>query len=57
MAATFFVIGINNETLRDINSLTLSPFFVTDEEVLLIGAAFHEAVAMSHLGSQLASLH
>ena len=52
MAASFFVIGIYNETLNS-GVETHSPYFVIDEEVLPIGAAFHAAVAMSYFDSQL----
>ncbi|KAJ1394548.1 Peptidase M20 [Sesbania bispinosa] len=56
MAASFFVIGIYNETLKS-GIETHSPHFVIDEEVLPIGAAFHAAVAISYFDSQLSLIH
>ncbi|KAI4300530.1 hypothetical protein L6164_033899 [Bauhinia variegata] len=46
--ASFFLIGIYNETIKSGERLH-SPRFVIDEEVLPIGAAFHAAVAISYL--------
>lgn len=57
MAASFFVIGISNETLIKSVIETHSPYFVIDEDVLPIGAAFHAAVAMAYFDSQLPSQH
>lgn len=48
MAAAFFFIGIQNETLRSGNALH-TPHLIIDEEVLPIGAALHAAVAISYL--------
>ncbi|CAL5334451.1 unnamed protein product [Camellia sinensis] len=48
MAATYFMIGTMNETIKSNKGLH-SPHFVADEEVLPIGAAFHAAVAISYL--------
>lgn len=48
MAATFFMIGTMNETIKSNKGLH-SPHFVADEEVLPIGAALHAAVAISYL--------
>lgn len=56
MPAAFFMIGIKNETIKSDKSLH-SPFFVLDEEVLPIGAAFHAAVAISYLESHAVELH
>ncbi|KAK7284818.1 hypothetical protein RJT34_19571 [Clitoria ternatea] len=55
MAASFFLIGIQNETAKS-GTQTHSPYFVIDEEVLPIGAAFHAAVALSYFHTQLPSL-
>ncbi|KAK9156806.1 hypothetical protein Scep_003380 [Stephania cephalantha] len=51
MAAAFFSIGIRNERRLKSNTPLHSPYFVVDEEVLPIGAAFHAAVAMAYLDS------
>ncbi|KAJ6778483.1 PEPTIDASE M20 FAMILY MEMBER [Salix koriyanagi] len=48
MKAAFFFIGTKNEAVRSVKRLH-SPYFVIDEEVLPIGAAFHAAVAISYL--------
>ncbi|XP_027349271.1 LOW QUALITY PROTEIN: IAA-amino acid hydrolase ILR1-like 7 [Abrus precatorius] len=56
MAASFFVIGIYNETMNS-GTQTHSPYFVLDEEVLPIGAAFYAAVAISYFDSQLPLLN
>ena len=48
MKAAFFFIGTKNEGVRSVKRLH-SPYFVIDEEVLPIGAAFHAAVAISLL--------
>ncbi|KAI3886740.1 hypothetical protein MKX03_006883 [Papaver bracteatum] len=49
MAAAFFFIGVNNDTMKPVKGLH-SSHFIADEEVLPIGAAFHAAVAMTYLG-------
>ncbi|KAF9664906.1 hypothetical protein SADUNF_Sadunf16G0066600 [Salix dunnii] len=48
MKAAFFFIGAKNEAVKSVKRLH-SPYFVIDEEVLPIGAAFHAAVAISYL--------
>ncbi|KAI4300528.1 hypothetical protein L6164_033897 [Bauhinia variegata] len=50
MASLFFILGIYNETIKS-GMQTHSPYFVLDEQVLPIGAAFHAAVAISYLDS------
>lgn len=52
MAASIFGIGIHNETQKTRLSLH-SSYFVIDEDVLPIGAAFHAAVAISYLAHHL----
>ncbi|XWS59433.1 hypothetical protein CRYUN_Cryun08bG0121400 [Craigia yunnanensis] len=49
IAATFFMIGTNNETQKQILRRLHTPYLIIDEEVLPIGAAFHAAVAISYL--------
>ncbi|KAK8914553.1 IAA-amino acid hydrolase ILR1-like 3 [Platanthera zijinensis] len=48
MSAALFTIGIRNESLGSIHT-THSPYFMVDEEVLPIGAAFHAGVALAYL--------
>ncbi|KAL6862434.1 hypothetical protein ACP4OV_016775 [Aristida adscensionis] len=49
MAGVFFNIGVGNgSTMVTVHS-THSPYFVIDEDVLPIGAAFHAAVAIEYL--------
>ncbi|KAF7818821.1 IAA-amino acid hydrolase ILR1-like 3 [Senna tora] len=48
MASSFFLLGIRNVTLNSLIE-THSPYFVIDDNVLPIGAAFHAAVAISYL--------
>ncbi|OEL18641.1 IAA-amino acid hydrolase ILR1-like 7 [Dichanthelium oligosanthes] len=49
MAGAFFNIGIRNEsTMATVHKLH-SPYFVVDEDVLPVGAAFHAAVAFEYL--------
>lgn len=48
MAASIFGIGTNNKTQKTGLSVH-SPYFVIDEDVLPIGAAFHASVAISYL--------
>ncbi|KAG6744985.1 hypothetical protein POTOM_051626 [Populus tomentosa] len=48
MKAAFFFIGTKNETVKTVKRLH-SPYFVIDEEVLSIGAAFHAAVSIAYL--------
>ncbi|KAI3975001.1 hypothetical protein MKX01_005112 [Papaver californicum] len=48
MAAAFFLIGVKNDTMKQVKGLHSSRF-IADEEVLPIGAAFHAAVAMTYL--------
>ncbi|KAL5545772.1 hypothetical protein UlMin_005459 [Ulmus minor] len=52
MAAAYFSIGTMNESLGSHKELH-TPYFVIDEEVLPIGAAFHSAVAISFLAQSL----
>ncbi|KAF5473521.1 hypothetical protein F2P56_010125 [Juglans regia] len=47
-AASIFVVGIKNKTLKSDQPLH-SPYFFIDEEALPIGAALHTAVAISYL--------
>lgn len=49
MAGAFFVIGVGNETTMKQVRTTHSPYFVIDEDVLPVGAAFHAAVAIDYL--------
>ncbi|KAI5061357.1 hypothetical protein GOP47_0023862 [Adiantum capillus-veneris] len=46
--ASFFFMGIKNESYGSVHSLH-SPFFVVDEEVLAIGATMHAAIAYRYL--------
>ncbi|KAG0500870.1 hypothetical protein HPP92_000942 [Vanilla planifolia] len=48
MLAALFAIGMRNESFGSTHP-NHSPFFVVDEEVLPLGAAFHAAVAMTYL--------
>lgn len=48
MPAALFTVGIRNESLGSIHT-THSPYFMVDEEVLPIGAAFHAGVALAYL--------
>ncbi|CAH9071607.1 unnamed protein product [Cuscuta epithymum] len=48
MPAAFFNIGARNETMTPVQGLH-NPYFVIDEEVLPIGAAFHAGVAIAYL--------
>ncbi|GJN12181.1 hypothetical protein PR202_ga30438 [Eleusine coracana subsp. coracana] len=47
-AGSFFFIGARNHTMKERHPLH-SPYFVIDEDVLPVGAAFHTAVAMEYL--------
>ncbi|CAN6171563.1 unnamed protein product [Urochloa humidicola] len=49
MAGAFFNIGIQNESTMATVHPAHSPYFVVDEDVLPIGAAFHAAVAIEYL--------
>ncbi|KAL6595013.1 hypothetical protein ACP70R_048116 [Stipagrostis hirtigluma subsp. patula] len=49
MAGVFFTIGVGNESSMVTVHSTHSPYFVIDENVLPIGAAFHAAVAIEYL--------
>ncbi|PHT36498.1 IAA-amino acid hydrolase ILR1 [Capsicum baccatum] len=48
MAAAFFSIGTQNETITSSSIDLHSPYFTVDEEVLPLGAALHAAVAISY---------
>lgn len=48
MAAAFFSIGTQNETITSSSIHLHSPYFTVDEEVLPLGAALHAAVAISY---------
>ncbi|KAL2481702.1 IAA-amino acid hydrolase ILR1 [Abeliophyllum distichum] len=48
MPATFFMIGMRNETTKPFKAWH-SPHFIIDEDVLPIGAALHAAVAITYL--------
>lgn len=55
MAGAFFTIGVGNKsTMATIHS-THSPYFVIDEDVLPIGAAFHAGVAIEYVKKNHAS--
>lgn len=47
-AGAFFFIGVRNKSMEAMHPLH-SPYFVIDEDVLPVGAAFHAAVAMEYL--------
>lgn len=47
-AATIFVLGVKNETLKPDRPLH-TPYFVIDEEALSIGVALNAAVAITYL--------
>ncbi|XP_066396933.1 IAA-amino acid hydrolase ILR1-like 7 [Miscanthus floridulus] len=47
-AGAFFFIGVRNTSMEATHPLH-SPYFVIDEDVLPVGAAFHAAVAMEYL--------
>jgi len=47
-AGAFFFIGVHNTSMEAMHPLH-SPYFVIDEDVLPVGAAFHAAVAMEYL--------
>jgi len=47
-AGAFFFIGVRNKSMEAMYPLH-SPYFVIDEDVLPVGAAFHAAVAMEYL--------
>ncbi|KAJ1288648.1 hypothetical protein BS78_02G103900 [Paspalum vaginatum] len=49
MAGAFFTIGVGNKSTMATVHSTHSPYFVIDEEVLPIGAAFHASVAIEYL--------
>ncbi|CAB4287091.1 unnamed protein product [Prunus armeniaca] len=49
-AATIFVLGINNESLKSDQPLHTS-HFVIDEEALSVGAALNAALAISYSGT------
>ncbi|CAN6197414.1 unnamed protein product [Urochloa humidicola] len=49
MAGAFFNIGIRNESTVATVHPAHSPYFVVDEDVLPIGAAFHASVAIEYL--------
>ncbi|CAL5066193.1 unnamed protein product [Urochloa decumbens] len=49
MAGAFFNIGIRNESTMAKVHPAHSPYFVVDEDVLPVGAAFHAAVAIEYL--------
>ncbi|XP_020582891.1 IAA-amino acid hydrolase ILR1-like 6 [Phalaenopsis equestris] len=46
--AAFYYIGVRNETLGSIHTAH-SPYFMIDEDVLPVGAAFHAAIAERYL--------
>ncbi|KAL6639631.1 hypothetical protein ACP70R_023361 [Stipagrostis hirtigluma subsp. patula] len=49
-AGAFFMIGVRNKTMEmEAMHRLHSPYFVIDEDVLPVGAAFHAAVAMEYL--------
>ncbi|KAI0508106.1 hypothetical protein KFK09_014240 [Dendrobium nobile] len=48
MPAVLFTVGIRNESVGSIHP-THSPYFIIDEEVLPVGAAFHAAVALTYV--------
>jgi IAA-amino acid hydrolase len=51
-AGAFFMIGVGNETTMAKVRPVHSPYFVMDEEVLPVGAAFHAAVAIEYLNKK-----
>lgn len=46
--ASFFFLGVRNETCGSVHSLH-SPFFIMDEEVLPLGATMHAAISYRYL--------
>ncbi|KAG0497294.1 hypothetical protein HPP92_001985 [Vanilla planifolia] len=50
MPAALFAVGIRNESLGSTHTMH-SPYFMVDEEVLPLGAAFYAAVALAYLDS------
>lgn len=48
-AGAFFMIGVRNKSMEEAMHPLHSPYFVIDEDVLPVGAAFHSAVAMEYL--------
>ncbi|XP_020586195.1 IAA-amino acid hydrolase ILR1-like 3 [Phalaenopsis equestris] len=48
MPAALFTVGVRNESVGSIHT-THSPYFMIDEEVLPVGAAFHAGVALTYL--------
>jgi IAA-amino acid hydrolase len=53
-AGAYFMIGVHNHTMKKFHPLH-SPYFVIDEDVLPVGAAFHAAVAMEYLNKHTAA--
>ncbi|XP_048322138.2 IAA-amino acid hydrolase ILR1 [Ziziphus jujuba] len=56
IAATIFVLGVKNESVKSDQPLH-SPYFFIDEEALPIGAALDAAVAISYLENQVVETH
>ncbi|OEL18639.1 IAA-amino acid hydrolase ILR1-like 7 [Dichanthelium oligosanthes] len=52
-AGAFFMIGVHNKTMEEMHPLH-SPYFVIDEDVLPVGAAFHATVAIEYLNKRAA---
>ncbi|RCV10268.1 hypothetical protein SETIT_2G098800v2 [Setaria italica] len=52
-AGAFFMIGVRNKTIEAVHPLH-SPYFVIDEDVLPVGAAFHASVAIEYLNKHAA---
>ena len=55
-AGAFFFIGVRNTSMEAMHPLH-SPYFVIDEDVLPVGAAFHAAVAMEYLIKHTTAAH
>ena len=55
MAGAFFTIGVGNKSTMETIHSTHSPYFVIDEDVLPIGAAFHAGVAIEYVKKNHAS--
>ncbi|OQU88773.1 hypothetical protein SORBI_3002G093300 [Sorghum bicolor] len=56
MAGAFFTIGVGNKSTMETIHSTHSPYFVIDEDVLPIGAAFHAGVAIEYVKKNHASI-
>ena len=52
-AGAFFMMGVHNKTMEAMYPLH-SPYFVIDEDVLPIGAAYHATVAIEYLNKRAA---